>query len=132
MANRFLLNGASAALGLSISLCLAAPTQAASVEEKLAKLTQSMQLCITKASRPGSPYYHRSEAAQACQQTKEMLHAFGQEANRNRNLSCSSRIASLDFDVWMIQFIGGKRMQAKSDDAIKQLSRNCYNMDTHH
>jgi hypothetical protein len=116
--------------GLALGLCSISAAKATSVEERLTRLNQSMDLCIITASRPGFPYYDRPEAEQACQQTKVLLQRFGREANRNRNLGCSSRIAGLHFDVWMIQFLGGKRMQAAVDQNMKQLARNCFNMDS--
>lgn len=113
-----------------LSAWTAGVARAANVQDQLNHLNQSMRLCITTASRPGFPYYDRPEASTACQQTKTLLHRFGQKANRNRNLACSSRIADLDFDIWMIQFLGGERMQAEANQALHHLARNCFNMDS--
>ena len=117
-------------LGLLSSLVCMDAVKAESVNDRLSNLNQSMQLCISAASRPGFPYYDRTEAKQRCQQSKELLHKFKQEANYNRSLGCASRIAVLDFDLWKIQFLGGKRMQSEVDDAFSQLQKNCFNMDT--
>lgn len=119
-------------LSLVVSLGGFAKAPAASVEDRLALLNQSMRLCLAQASRPGFPYYHRPEASESCEQTKSLLHVFGREANHNRNLSCSGRIAALDFDLWMIQFVGGKRMRDKALGGLRQLGRNCYNMNARH
>ena len=105
------------------------PAQAQSVDDRLNLIDQSMELCLLKASRPGFPYYDRPEAAEACTETKKLLKAFAQIANRNRNLACSSRAMSLDFDLWMIQFLGGNRMRTRAKSNIDTLKRNCYNMD---
>lgn len=107
------------------------PAQAQSVEDRLELIDQSMELCLLKASRPGFPYYDRPEAAEACNETKSLLKAFAQVANRNRNLACSSRAMSLDFDLWMIQFLGGSRMRATTKSNLVELRRSCYNMDSY-
>ncbi|MEY2645626.1 MAG: hypothetical protein RLZZ611_2275 [Cyanobacteriota bacterium] len=116
--------------GLAWALGHISPSFAVSVDQKLSTLEQAMELCLAKASRGGFPYYHYPEAAPACNQTKSMLHTFGQEANRNRNLGFSSRVAGLDFDLWMIQFLGGQRMRSQTTEDIKQLARNCRHMDS--
>jgi hypothetical protein len=101
-----------------------------SVDDRLASLDHSMQNCLQSASRPGFPYYDRPEASDSCKKAKVMLRQFEREANQNRNLACSSRIAALDFDLWMIQFAGGVRMREKTDEDMAQLARNCVNMDS--
>lgn len=106
------------------------PAIAVPADQKLSTLEQAMELCLAKASRGNFPYDHDPEAAPACSQTKLMFHTFGQEANRNRNLGCSSRIAGLDFDLWMIQFLGGQRLRSQTTENIKQLARNCRHMDS--
>lgn len=106
------------------------PVRAQSVEERLELIDQSMELCLLKASRPGFPYYDRPEAAEACNETKKLLKAFAKDANRNRNLACSSRAMSLDFDLWMIQFLGGTRMRNQTEDNLSSLGKNCFNMNS--
>lgn len=120
----------SPVVGMLLAASLISPVAASSVEQRLLLLDQSMQLCLLKASRPGFPYYDRPEASEACDETKALLHAFGREASRNRHLGCSSRIAALDFDLWMIRFLGGVRMKDRAQDDLRQLARNCYNMNT--
>jgi len=104
------------------------PAHAQSVEDRLELIDQSMELCLLKASRPGFPYYDRPEAADACNETKSLLKAFAQAANRNRNLGCSSRAMRLNFDLWMIQFLGGTRMRTETKSNVDALRRNCYGM----
>jgi hypothetical protein len=82
------------------------------------------------ASREGFPYYDRPEAKPACDQAKAVLLSYGREANKNKQLACSSRIAIISFDIWMIQFLGGPRMETRTMGNLDQLERNCYNMDT--
>jgi len=116
--------------GACLGLLCISEAQAITADERFILLNQSMQNCIAAASRPGFPYYDRPEATRACQYTKRLLSSFRQEANKNRNLACSSRIAELDFDLWMIQFVGGERMKPKTNQALLQVSRNCFNMDS--
>lgn len=101
-----------------------------SVDDRLDILNQSVQNCLQSASRQGFPYYDRPEALVPCRKTKALLNEFGRNANRNRNLACSSRIAALEFDLWMIQFIGGTRMRDETNEDMTQLKRNCVNMDS--
>lgn len=117
-------------LGITSCLWLGGGAQAANTDNQVGILQQSMQLCIKAASRPGFPYYDRPEADAPCQRTKGLLLQLGQEANRNRNLACSSRIASLEMNIWMIQFIGGLRMQSETNEAMRLLKKNCFNLNT--
>lgn len=100
--------------------------------EQLQEVESSVQECLKKASRPGFPYYSRPEADAACGKSKQVLFKFAENANRNKNLSCSSRIPALENDLWLIQFIGSARMQEKTGEDLKNLKKNCYNMDTRH
>lgn len=119
-------------LALKLQLCFlmsivyVTPIQAIGSEAPLSKLEQSLDRCLFKASRPGFPYYDRPEASEACEEAKMILQQYGQEANRNRNLSCSSRVPILDFDLWMTRFLGEKRMRGKVHEDFKQLVKNCY------
>jgi hypothetical protein len=105
-------------------------SRAMNVDDRLDILDRSIQNCLQSASRREFPFYDRPEAVAPCRKTKTLLHQFGQEANHNRNLACSSRIAALDFDLWMIQFSGGMRMHEKTDEDMTQMERNCVNMDS--
>ena len=97
--------------------------------EQLQEVVSSIQECLNKASRPGFPYYSRPEADAACGKGKQILLKFAENANRNKNLSCSSRIPALENDLWRIQFIGSARMQEKTEEDLKNLKKSCYNMD---
>ena len=97
--------------------------------EQLQEVVSSIQGCLKKASRPGFPYYSRPEADAACGKGKQILLKFAENAHRNKNLSCSSRIPALENDLWRIQFIGSARMQEKTEEDLKNLKKSCYNMD---
>jgi len=105
---------------------------ATSSEKRLQGLRESLNKCLVMASRPGFPYYDRPEAKQACDQAKLEFEDFGSDANRNRNLACSSRVPAMVFQLWMIQFLGGPRMETAAIGEMNQLQRSCYNMDTHY
>jgi hypothetical protein len=95
---------------------------------KFENLRTTISNCLVMASRKGFPYYDRPEAKPACDQAKAALLSYGREANKNKHLACSSRIAMISFDIWMIQFLGGQRMETKTMGNMDQLERNCYNM----
>lgn len=117
-------------LGIAMAISQAQPAQAQSVNDRLNRIDQSMELCLNKASRPGFPYYDRPEAKEACDETKSLLKAFAKDANRNRNLGCSNRAIALNFNLRMIQFLGEARMRQQTASAVSKLHKNCYNMDT--
>jgi len=90
-------------------------------------LNASFERCLQKASRPGFPYYNRPEAVDACNQTKTLLQDIGRGARQARNLACSSRVPALEFNIWMVQFLGNRRMSTDVMENLRQLKRNCYN-----
>ena len=106
------------------------PAAATPSNVKFENLRTTISNCLVMASREGFPYYDRPEAMQACDQAKAALLSYGREANKNKQLACSSRIAMISFDMWMIQFLGGPRMETKTMGSMDQLKRNCYNLDT--
>ena len=98
--------------------------------KKFQEIEVSLKECLSKANRPGFPYYSRPEAANACKQSKDLLYKFAEDANRNKNLTCFSRVPGIDHDIWMIEFLGSSRMQKKIEGDLKNLKKSCYNMDT--
>lgn len=106
------------------------PAAATPSRVKFENLRTTISNCLVMASREGFPYYDRPEAKQACNQAKTALLSYGREANKNKQLACSSRIAMISFDIWMIQFLGGTRMETRTMGNLDQLERNCYSMDT--
>jgi hypothetical protein len=108
------------------------PATAIPSRVKFENLRTTIANCLAMASREGFPYYDRQEAKPTCDLAKAALLSFEREANKNKQLACSSRIAMISFDIWMIQFLGGPRMETEMMGKMGQLERNCYNMDTRH
>jgi hypothetical protein len=98
--------------------------------ERIKEVVESVQSCLNKASRRGFPYYSRPEAEETCSQTKQILKRFAEDANRNKNIGCFSRVPALEHDVWMIQFLGSSKMKLKTEEDLKNLGKSCYNMDS--
>ena len=96
-------------------------------ELKLANLKKSIDQCMYYSSRDSFPHYFRPEAKDICDKTITDLHAFRLEANKNKNLDCSSRVSYLVFDMWKTQFLGSTRTSSDVDAHFNALSKNCYN-----
>ena len=113
-------------LGLALAFSQLQPAQAHSLDDPLNPIYQSMRLCLLKASRPGFPYYNRPEASESCNETKSLIKDLAKHANRNRNLRCYNRATILNHNLWMIQFLGGTRMEDQTLTAMENLRRSCY------
>ena len=122
-------NRISLAAAIGLMVLIPHNASATTSTEQIQEVVSSIQECLKKASRPGFPYYSRPEADAACGKSKQILFKFAENANRNKNLSCSSRIPALENDLWRIQFIGSARMQEKTEEDLKNLKKSCYNMD---
>ena len=117
---------------ISIIPLTAKNASATTSAERIQEIVDSIERCLEKANRPGFPYYNRPEAAETCKQSEQILKKFADDANKNKNLGCFDRLPALYHDIWMIKFLGSSRMRTKTEEDLKGLKKNCYNMNTRH